>query len=136
MPLRVLLPRMCVHCAVFDIGTVSTERNVLVTANVINSRVTSEGGGKPSGRADCPLILYKVGKWRRSYDTPPPEIDLSSPPVAIGTMEDGSFYITHESALGLVSFLDPVTGDIEEVGGFGAHGLMNPIELITQGGDQ
>lgn len=64
------------------------------------------------------------------------EIDLSSPPVAIGTMEDGSFYITHESALGLVSFLDPLTGDIDEVGGFGAHGLMDPIELITQGGDQ
>jgi hypothetical protein len=64
------------------------------------------------------------------------EIDLSSPPVAIGTMEDGSFYITHESALGLVSFLDPVTGKIQEVGGFGAHGLMDGIELIDNGADQ
>ena len=23
--------------------------------------------------------IYQVGKWRRSYDTPPPEIELSSP---------------------------------------------------------
>ena len=32
---------------------------------------SGRGGGKPSGRADRPLILYKVGTWRRSYDTPP-----------------------------------------------------------------
>jgi hypothetical protein len=62
------------------------------------------------------------------------EIDLSQPPVAIGSMADGSFYITHTSGLGLVSFLDPVTGDVTEVGGFGAIDLYQPIELLGNGG--
>jgi hypothetical protein len=62
------------------------------------------------------------------------EIDLSQPPVAIGSMADGSFYITHTSGLGLVSFLDPVTGDVTEIGGFGAIDLYQPIELLGNGG--
>ena len=62
------------------------------------------------------------------------EIDLSQPPVAIGSMADGSFYITHTSGLGLVSFLDPVTGNVTEIGGFGAIDLYQPIELLGNGG--
>lgn len=59
------------------------------------------------------------------------EIDLSSPPVAIGAIEDGPFFITHEDALGLISFLDPSTGEITEASGFGAFGIASSSELIT-----
>lgn len=62
------------------------------------------------------------------------EIDLSKPPVAIGSMADGSFYITHTSGLGLVSFLDPITGNVTEIGGFGAIDLNKPIETLGNGG--
>ena len=62
------------------------------------------------------------------------EIGLSKPPVSIGSMDDGTFYITHASGLGLVSFLDPLTGEVTEIGGFGAINLNQPIELLGNGG--
>ncbi len=61
------------------------------------------------------------------------QIDLSAPPVAIGTLTDGSrFWITHQSELGLVSFYDPATGRLTEVSGFAAEGLLDPIELAAE----
>jgi hypothetical protein len=58
------------------------------------------------------------------------EIEVSAPPVEIGEMPDGRFYVTHDRALGLVSFLDPDTGRIVEVSGFATLGLADPIELV------
>lgn len=57
------------------------------------------------------------------------EIDTSAPPVAIGSMPDGRFFVTHDRALGLVSFID-AQGDVTEVGGFASAGILDPIELI------
>ena len=59
------------------------------------------------------------------------EIELSGRPVSIGSMPDGTFYITHEETLGLVSFLDPSTGKVTEVAGFATLGLADPIELVS-----
>lgn len=70
--------------------------------------------------------LYRLDLYTRQAE----ELELSAPPVAIGTMPDGAFYITHDRALGLVSFLDPTSGEISEVAGFATLGLMDPIELL------
>ena len=58
------------------------------------------------------------------------EIELSAPPIRIGSLSDGNFWITHDSPLGLISFFDPTNGEITEVSGFAALGLVDPIELI------
>jgi hypothetical protein len=58
------------------------------------------------------------------------EVSLTEPPVAIGSMSDGSFFITHESGLGLVTFLDPKTNETREVSGFATLGIGDPVELI------
>ena len=61
------------------------------------------------------------------------EIELAAPPVTIGSLSnDGTFWITHDTALGLVSFLDPATGNITEVGGFASLAIVDPIELIKE----
>lgn len=59
------------------------------------------------------------------------EIETSAPPVAIGTMPDGRFFVTHDRALGLVSFVD-ANGEVTEVGGFAATGVLDPIELVEE----
>lgn len=69
--------------------------------------------------------LFRLDLYTRETE----DIDLEAPPVAIGDSKDGRFWITHESALGLISFLDPATGEVSTVGGFGALGLLDPIEL-------
>jgi hypothetical protein len=51
-------------------------------------------------------------------------IDLPEPPTGIGDLADGRFYITHSSRFGLVSFLDPATGDITSASGFATAGLL------------
>lgn len=40
------------------------------------------------------------------------QVELSQPPVGIAAMPDGGFVVTHDSALGLLSFIDPSSGEI------------------------
>jgi hypothetical protein len=61
------------------------------------------------------------------------EIDTSAPPVAIGALPDGRFFVTHDRALGLVSFIT-TQGEVVEVGGFASAGILDPIELIEEEG--
>ncbi len=51
-------------------------------------------------------------------------VSLPAPPTGIGTMPDGRFWITHDEALGMVSFLDPATRALNTVGGFAILGLF------------
>jgi hypothetical protein len=71
--------------------------------------------------------LYQLDLYSRD-DT---MIDLPAPPVAIGALPNGPFYITHADGLGMVSFLDPATGAVETVAGFGAFGLIDDIDPIA-----
>ena len=72
--------------------------------------------------------LYRLDLYSRESE----ELELSAPPIAIGAMPDGRFYITHDRALGLVSFLDPSSGKIEEVSGFASLGIIDPVELVEE----
>lgn len=58
-------------------------------------------------------------------------VDLSAPPVEIGALPSGEFYITHNTGTGLVTFIDPTTGDITEVAGFAVLDLLNQTELYV-----
>ncbi len=58
-------------------------------------------------------------------------VDLPSPPAAIGTMPDGTFYITHQDALGLVTFLDDAD-NLVEVNGFGQLGMLDRPRLTQE----
>ena len=57
------------------------------------------------------------------------EVPLPAPPTGIGTLPDGRFWITHEAGLGLVSFLEPATGDVLSSGAFAVSGLMQEDTL-------
>ena len=63
------------------------------------------------------------------YTNQAEELDLSSPPVDIGALSDGTFFITHEVASGLVTFYDPTTGTQTEVAGFAIEGVTEPKNL-------
>ncbi len=92
----------------------------------------SEGeGGKPYALLLQSGLdtLVKVDLWNEAAIT---EVELSAPPTGIGALPNGDFYITHEAALGLVSFLDPDTDELLEVYGFAAEGLFSSDELPRQ----
>jgi hypothetical protein len=58
-------------------------------------------------------------------------IELAEPPLAIGNMNDDTFFITHDIPLGLVTFLDPKTNETREVSGFASLGMADAIELLN-----
>jgi len=69
--------------------------------------------------------LVQVDLWSSQVS----EVELPAPPTGIGTLPDGQFYITHQSALGLVSFLQPGSEDLTVVSGFAGEGLFTDDTL-------
>ena len=59
-------------------------------------------------------------------------IALPEPATGLGTLPDGRFYITHEAALGLVSFLDPATNTLTTIGGFATSGMLAEEAFATR----
>jgi hypothetical protein len=72
--------------------------------------------------------LYRLELYTRQEA----KIELSAPPVAIGSMPDGRFFVTHDAPLGLVSFIDPSSGEVREIGGFATLGLGDDIHLVAE----
>jgi hypothetical protein len=56
-------------------------------------------------------------------------IALSQPPVAIGAMPTGGWFITHADPQGLLSFLS-TNGDVAEIGGFALHDLLTDQPIV------
>lgn len=62
-------------------------------------------------------------------------IELPAPPIGIGALPDGRFYITHSRALGLISYFDPANGALKTVGGFVTPNLVpgeSPLPRIEK----
>jgi len=53
------------------------------------------------------------------------EVGLPDSPLGIGSFGDNAFYITHDSALGLISFWNPRAAELETVSGFALAGLLD-----------
>ncbi len=52
------------------------------------------------------------------------EIDLEEPPITIGALSDGNFYVTHDDPMGLISIVDP-DGDVTLLSGFATTGIFD-----------
>jgi len=63
-------------------------------------------------------------------------IDLSAPPTGIDAMPDGRFLITHERALGLISFLQPASRKIRKASQFAANDLLTEHPLPRRNTDK
>ena len=65
--------------------------------------------------------LLKLDLYAGTYT----QLPLEDSPLGIGSFGSDGFYITHDAALGLVSFLDPETEEISAVGQFAIGGLLS-----------
>lgn len=66
--------------------------------------------------------LYRLGRDGRVA-----EVDLNAPGRALRALADGTFAVTHDAPLGLISFYDPSDDSITEVGGFASFDLLEPV---------
>jgi DNA-binding beta-propeller fold protein YncE len=60
------------------------------------------------------------------------ELALADSPLGIGAFGDGGFYITHDAALGLVSFYNPDTEELSAVGQFAIGGLLSGETVLPR----
>jgi hypothetical protein len=51
-------------------------------------------------------------------------VELEDTPLGIGNFGSSDFWITHDAALGLVTFYDPATAELVSIGGFATAGLF------------
>lgn len=88
---------------------------------------------------DFALVLMAETNTLLTVDLSQPSeatvLDLSAPPIAIGALEDGRFFITHDEAFGLISLLDPATGKLSEISGFAVAGLLPEETLLPRRAD-
>ena len=61
------------------------------------------------------------------------QIDLPAPPVSIDALPDGRFLIAHDSALGLITYLDPTDLSDNSVSGFATAGMLAEDALPRTG---
>jgi hypothetical protein len=57
------------------------------------------------------------------------EVELDAAPLGIGAMPDGTFVVTHDSPLGMLTFIDAATGDATSVSGFASTNLLREAVL-------
>ena len=53
------------------------------------------------------------------------KVDLPAAPLALDSMPDGRFVISHDVQLGMISLLDPTTLDINTIDGFALEGILS-----------
>lgn len=106
---------------------------------VLESRPVGVALTQPEeGGANYALVLPEGGEELLQIDLVDPSvptiIELPSSPVGIGALPGGNFYITHEAALGQITFVDPLTGEPTTVSGFADVDLFGDDSLPRQGG--
>ena len=57
------------------------------------------------------------------------KVDLPTAPLALDTMPDGRFVISHDLDMGMVSFLDPTTLELNTIDGFALEGVFQEATL-------
>jgi hypothetical protein len=112
----------------------------LTTDDIVNLVVEAQPVGmalaERSGHAYALVLLEDVNTLLMVDLMAPSaaqQIELPAAPLGIGEMPDGSFYITHDSPLGLVTFLDPnEPSSLETASGFATLGLFDDDEQLAQ----
>ena len=66
------------------------------------------------------------------YTLQPETLELEAPPIDIGSVPDGPFYITHASGTGLISFLNPANNRITTASNFATLGLLDGPEITIE----
>ena len=60
------------------------------------------------------------------------KVDLPAAPLALDTMPDGRFVISHDLDMGMVSFLDPLTLELNTVDGFALEAILKEATLTRR----
>jgi hypothetical protein len=104
------------------------ETSLILEAEPVGLAITeSEGTTWALVLMDGVENVVKVDLSRPTFFS---EVELEAAPIGIGKLASGEFYITHDSALGLISILDPATDKITEASGFATAGLlMEPMVI-------
>ena len=90
--------------------------------------------------ASYALVLLQDQEYLLYIDLANPsaatQIDLPAPPTRLSTLPDGRFLISHTASMGLLSFLDPQTLEMQSASGFAVAGLLAEDTLPRRGEEE
>ncbi len=112
--------------AVLDLAQGTTANLVLEKPPVGLALIASESSTFGLVLMDGIDTLLQIDLAEPTFFT---EVALPAPPIQIGRLNNDLFYITHDSALGLISFLEPNSASVTTIGGFATPGLLNEPTL-------
>lgn len=107
---------------VFDLGADPRDPVALLLQNEPAGFALTEADGNPYAL----VLMYDLDGLQKVDVTAgsASEIRLEDPPVGIDATPNGLFVVTHDSPLGLLTFVDAATEDQTPVAGFAATGLL------------
>ena len=90
--------------------------------------------------ASYALVLLEAQEYLLYIDLANPsaaiQVDLPASPTRLSTLPDGRFLISHTASLGLLSFLDPQTLEMQSASGFAVAGLLAEDTLPRRGEEE
>jgi hypothetical protein len=90
--------------------------------------------------ASYALVLLQDQEYLLYIDLANPsaatQVDLPAPPTRLSTLPDGRFLISHTASMGLLSFLDPQTLEMQSASGFAVAGLLAEDTLPRRGEEE
>ena len=106
--------------SIFDLTTDSTPAALALQSAPVGVQLVSEGGVNTAFvLLDGLDELVQVDLATGSSSS----LKLAAPPVGITAIPDGPFVVSHESALGLLSFYDVATGEVVSAANFATLGM-------------
>lgn len=112
--------------SIFDLTTDRTPAALALESAPVGVQLVSEGGVNTAfvllaGLDELVQVDLATGASS--------SLKLAAPPVGITAVPDGPFVVSHESALGLLSFYDVATGEVVSAANFATFGMYGEREL-------
>lgn len=112
--------------SIFDLTTDRTPAALALESAPVGVQLVSEGGVNTAfvllaGLDELVQVDLATGASS--------SLKLAAPPVGITAVPDGPFVVSHESALGLLSFYDVASGEVVSAANFATFGMYGEREL-------
>lgn len=119
--------------AIFDLTDEDDPVTIAVSGYPLGVELVEEGAPTALVLVDGDDALYRLDIATTAADP----VELEEPAVAIDALPDGTFVVAQDAALGLLTFLDPGTGQpTASAAGFAATNLYADREALVRRGEE
>lgn len=119
--------------SIFDLADDDDPVTLAISGYPLGVRLVEVASPTALVLVDGDRVLYRLDLATAQADT----IELEEPPVGIDALPDGTFVVTQDADLGLLTLLDPSTGEpLAQAAGFAATNLYADRGALVRRGEE